>query len=290
MKKTPTKRIIFYISPGHQCSEFVPWLINNSPEVTHESQWRYPQDWTRYESSWGVGYEPMESQWIMTGHNYGLTEKDEKLRSLRMRYKKLRQECHTFDPEWMSNYLEFIDQGTVCLFFNIDNPMHYEEWVTVCREWFSENRPEYKIEFYGHVMNLKNVLYPSLYFLKEGYIFDEKGITRDKYVTDVTVQRRVQDILEHKVIGRCAELMNTYIKLNFNYVFQLRYIEDRELCKRYLNSVITLPENFDDLYDFYYKFNPIDSKVDILTRTILNRFDSDCHVPVFDLSTLQVRN
>ena len=48
------QKIIIYICPGHQLSEFVPWLINHSPEIDHG--YTFTDDsWTHYDSSFGIG-------------------------------------------------------------------------------------------------------------------------------------------------------------------------------------------------------------------------------------------
>ena len=63
-----TRKIIIYLCPGHQHSEFVPWLLNHSPDCDHGFTFdledgREFDRWTEYTSSYGQGWEPKESHW-----------------------------------------------------------------------------------------------------------------------------------------------------------------------------------------------------------------------------------
>ncbi|MDA9302527.1 hypothetical protein N8072_01460 [bacterium] len=244
-------KLIIYLSPGHQCTEFVPWLINNSPDMDHGQECLFPDDWTEYQSSYGQGWEPMDSQWTFDNDS-----------DLRMQYKQIRMQ-KKFSPEFMNDYVNHRD-GNGCIFFNVASPTDYKQWVSDCRSWFADNFPDTEIKFAGHVMDLFAIKHPSLFFIKEGYILDEDGYYRDRLVEHSSI---VFSYLQRKVNARFTVLHDIYKDCNFDYIFDLSDIEDVDKCRDMLYSIVTLPENFDELHAQYFKLNPIDPEVESMIES-----------------------
>lgn len=252
------KKLIIYISPGHQCTEFVPWLINNSPDMSHTQSWNFPDDWTEYTSSWGEGWEPMDSQWTFDNDD-----------PLRLEYKQVRASA-TFNPEFMKKYAEQ-GTGTHCIFFNVSNPKDYKKWTDQCREWFNTNSPDTELVFAGHTMDLSEIKKPSLYFIKEGYILDEiSEMARDRILAGHTSV--LGPYLQRKITARYNDLLAIYKECNFDYIFELTDIEDIDKCRELVYSIVTLPELFDCLHTQYFEHNQIDPEVESIIKEKINGF------------------
>lgn len=272
------KKLILYLSPGHQCSEYVPWLINHSPDMTHGQTYDANEFGTLYESSWGTGWEPLESQWTLnnkqlfdTRETPDNTKEHRIWRKLYALYKHNRHASDSFPDEFFSLfcYLWKEDNGTRCLFFNVSSPLDYEKWLTECREWFEKNHPEITIVLVGHTMNLSELQYPSVYFLKEGYVFDEHNMFRQDFVSSDIDDGTMQKTLRSKIIGRNQELSNIYKSLSFDFVFSLTDLEDRNNLIDILSQIVTVPKNINELTDFYWDRNPIDNEVDEKMKKML---------------------
>lgn len=265
------KRLIIYISPGHQCSEYIPWLINHSPDVTHGRTYDATVFSTEYSSSWGSGFEPLESQWTLCIENNPSEDKEiaKDKALLYSMYKKFRLH-NEFVGEFFEKYMKYWnDDGNRCLFFNIRSPDDYEEWVSRCRDWFAATHPEVSLLFAGHTMDLLNVQYPSIYFLKEGYVLDEHEHTREWTLTSPASHSVIKQLFKQKVLGRFNVLDELYKKLDFDFVFGLSDLEDRSKLKRCLSRIIRLPDNIDELADYYWSRNPIDQEVDTFIKKII---------------------
>lgn len=245
-------KLILYIAPGHQCTELMPWLINHSPDIQHGRVCTFDSDWTEYQSSWGHGWEPMDSQWTIQNPK------------LRMAYKQARMNG-SFDSEFMDSYVTS-NTGVRCLFFNIPDFKKYTNWITPCREWFAEHYPQTQLVFVGHTQHLETVWDPSLFFVKEGYILDELDTTFDSILKNSS---KLAHIINVKVKSRFHELNQYYKQLNFDHVFDVSNIQDINRCRDLIASVVTIPENFDELHNRYFELNPGNPPARIILKNIM---------------------
>ena len=61
---------------------------------------------------------------------------------------------------------------------------------------------------------------------------------------------------------RYTELINIYKECNFDHVWTFDDIVEKESCKALISSVVTLPNDFDKLFDKYMFLNPPDVQLD----------------------------
>ena len=264
------KKLILYISPGHQCSEFVPWLINNSVDCGHAQTCEFDADWTEYTSSWGQGYEPMDSQWTFPEDKPQPGLVNTYYQDLRFDYKAIRPKGE-FDPEWFKRFIRSYKSGTRCLFFNLDKPKVYAGWVTACREWFAENHPDVQLVFAGHTMNILTMENPSRYFIKEGYILDDQGYTRESVFADARAEGFLQVMLTQKHHARYTDLTEIYEQLEFDHVFDLNNILEWHECHEEISKIVAVPDNFIELFNRYMELNPVDQELDDKIKGILSK-------------------
>lgn len=290
-----TRKIIIYLCPGHQHSEFVPWLLNHSPDCDHGYAFENTPDrtfdlWTAYDSSYGQGYEPKESHWHLSDN-------------LSYLYKTTRHQPN-FPVEFFEKYVPTL-KGTETLYFNIPTDA-YLKWVTSCRDWFETNHNSIDLKFVGHLFPIYDAVHPSRYFIKEGYILDEKFVTKDKFglenlnsVAELKQRRpkdfqpdrtetkyykqiqwlRLQDYVSTKNKARCEDLAEIYSSAGFNTVFNINeLLSDPTIIKK----VCSLPTNLEDLVKVYLDKNPpdieLDSTIKQLFKTNSNhhyRYNSD---------------
>ncbi len=261
-------RLIIYTCPGHQFSEFVPWLINNSPDVTHGQQWNENSIWTPYESSFGEGWEPAESQWTIA---------DDMLRGT---YKKVARDMKsTFPENWFRLFMQkCVDTDVRCIFVN-NAPQNIPTWTAQCRLWFAENHPTVDVEFAGHTLDLRGLANPSLYFIKEGYIFDddgyvyddhnEEGAVLDYIAKNLTGAPNIKARIKNKHAGRQTELLKMYKYSKFEYVTDTNTIVDNQCLYEHIAEIITPPNNYDDLVADYWSRNKPNDRLDDYLRTLL---------------------
>ncbi len=275
------------MSPGHQHSEFVPWLLNHSPDCTHgysfdSEDGREFDRWTEYSSSYGQGWEPKESHWHLDD-------------SITYLYKQSRHQPK-FPVDFFEQYTSFLT-GTEILYFNIP-VSSYIEWVKTCREWFATHHHDVTLLFAGHTMNIYAMKNPSRFFIKEGYIIDKEFVTRENFTiprdntvpelkqrrpTDFQPDRtktkhynkiqwlRLKDYVKTKHDSRCDNLMKVYNEAGFDIINSINDIINDPTILKY---TVRLPKNIDNLIKMYFDKNPPDLELDIVVKELLN-FESN---------------
>tara|TARA_B100000073_G_scaffold326880_1_gene311990 strand:- start:2471 stop:3256 length:786 start_codon:yes stop_codon:yes gene_type:complete len=257
------QKIILYICPGHQLSEFVPWLINHSPEMDHGCT--FADDWTHYESSYGIGKEPIESHWCLPS-NYTRTYKDH-----------VRGSAEFPADHFATLFNLWGDKtGTKCVFLNLMFE-NYKHWVQGCRAWFTKYHPDINLIVVGHTMYLQHMINPSRFFIKEGYILDDElELKRDTWTLD-----NWNDPLEvfqgrvtlRKNYARGQELTNLYTEAGFDAVWGIEDIQEPDSCKKLISTLVEPPTNFDELYQTYMDLNPPDIELDNIIKSYLYTLD-----------------
>ena len=277
-----TQKIIIYLCPGHQHSEFVPWLLNHSPDCDHGFTFdledgREFDRWTEYTSSYGQGWEPKESHWHL--HD-----------DISYDYKQSRHQPN-FPSSFFSKYVNLL-KGVETLYFNIPVPA-YEKWVTDCRQWFL-SYSDIELVFAGHYMNLNELSHPSLYFIKEGYILDKEFTTRQnvkKSTTDTVPELRsrrpadfqpdrtktkhykhiqwlrLKDFVETKNKARNEDLQAIYKKLEFDRVWNINDIlnDTSIIFHDFIRPPALIP-----LTKQYLEYNLPDYELDVIVKELLN--------------------
>ena len=246
------QKIIIYICPGHQLSEFVPWLINHSPEIDHG--YTFTDDsWTHYDSSFGEGWEPIESHWNLPT-NYTI------------QYKNAR--CSSQFPTKFFTQLFDIwkleeKEGTKCIFFNL-MPDNYIQWTSKLKEWFRINHSDKKLILAGHTLYIDKMTNPSRFFIKEGYITDElRGLKNELSLF------KISKLVKEKNKARGDDLSELYKQCGFDIVWSIEDIQDITQCKHMISTLVEPPTNFNDLYKQYMDLNPPDIELDKLIKSVL---------------------
>ena len=248
------QKIIIYICPGHQLSEFVPWLINHSPEVDHGYTMQ-DDDWTHYDSSFGKGYEPIESHWNLP-------------QSLTVEYKRKARASATFPSDFFTSLFDKWQlkqqTGTKCIFFNL-MPDTYVQWTKECKEWFNTNHNDKKLILVGHTLYIDKMINPSRFFIKEGYITDN-SVARNNINDNM---QGISLIIKRKNKARGDDLSNLYKQCGFDIVWNIEDIQDITRCKHMISTLVEPPTNFNDLYKQYMDLNPPDIELDNLIKSVL---------------------
>jgi len=257
------QKIILYICPGHQLSEFVPWLINHSPEMDHGKT--FSNDWTDYESSYGFGKEPIESHWSLPS-SYTRTYK----RHVRFSAEFPAEHFETLFDIWEDR------TGTKCIFLNLQFE-NYKSWVTDCRNWFDQYHPDVDLIIIGHTQHLQQMINPSRFFIKEGYILDEEGYQRDTWnreamETDQVVELKQKALVQNYNRARGEQLANYYAEAEFDAIWSIEDIQQLDRCKHVISTVVEPPDNFDELYQTYMDLNPPDLELDTILREYMNKW------------------
>ena len=239
-------KIIIYICPGHQLSEFVPWLINHSPEMDHNRIFEN-KHWTHYKSSYGEGYEPIESHWTLP---------DGKLTRL---YQTIGRSSSNFPVELFDTLLEYwIERkqfGTKCLYFNL-MPDDYTIWTNECKTWFAKHDIDFVLA--GHTLYIDKMENPSRFFIKEGYIIDANLCTRDAF-DDV-------QFIKRKTHARGNRLFELYQTCKFDVVWNIEQIQNINSCREMIATLVEPPNNFNELYQQYMQVNPPDVELDTFIK------------------------
>lgn len=242
--------------PGHQFSEFVPWLINNSSNMTHGQT--FDNLWTDYTSSYGEGWEPIESHWTIANNR------------LRGTYKKVARIMQPdFPSKWFELYMKTLTADDVrCVYVN-NSSQNIPLWTQQCRAWFTEHYPDCKLEFAGHKLDLLNLPNPSLYFIKEGYILDDKSEAGSIDLSAPNLDHQFVSKINAKHEGRGSKLQEAYDLAEFEYVTDTNTIVDKQSLFEHIAKIVTPPNNYDDLVNDYWSRNQPNSKLDDYLRTLL---------------------
>ncbi len=250
MFETEKIKLIVYMCPGHQASEFPPWLINHSSDCGHGCM--FMDKWTHYESDFGIGKEPIESHWILPDDQSTI-------------YKDCRMNG-SFTTEFLDTAMNnWRTGGTFCLFFN-HHPHEYNAFVNDFRKW-KEMYDNVELLFIGHTFDIFTAKNPSRYFIKEGYIINQQNSGRDTFFNSLHIHHKGQDQSWQNYFSkihevRYTELINIYKECNFDHVWTFDDIVEKESCKALISSVVTLPNDFDKLFDKYMFLNPPDVQLD----------------------------
>jgi hypothetical protein len=225
--------------------------------MSHNQTDEFPVDWTEYDSSYGIGWEPMESQWTFNGQP-----------DVRINYKKQARMSSEFPVNWMTQYMETVDFQTACVFFNLSNPDIYQKWTSDCREWFAKNHSDVQLVFVGHVMYLETLKHPSRYSIKEGYILDttEYNLSRENLSGH---KQNFQIWLKTKQQARGTNLYEVYKQSKFDYVFNLSELEHLDGCRQAIGKLVSVPDNLEELFNRYMELNKPDTELDELLFKIM---------------------
>lgn len=233
------QKLILYLCQGHICSEYTPWLINHTKQVTHNQTFDMQEDWTEYSSSFGHAWEPRESHWTLDD-------------LARRHYKQCRSDI--FDNRFFDQLLNTPDaSGTRCVYFNLQ--VHqYHNWVQDCKRYFFKHHPFTKLVLCGQAIDLQKMRHPSMRFLKEGIYLK---VTRDQLLSDP----RIAQAVIGKQINASRSILNRYKELEFDHVFFTHEILENP---RYVMKKLGLDvdDNFDDLVEAYKQRNPPDLELD----------------------------
>ena len=248
------QKIIIYICPGHQLSEFVPWLINHSPEMDHGYE-QLEDDWTHYDSSFGEGWEPIESHWNLS-------------MKFTLEYKNKARASDSFPTEFFEDLFNYWKEedlnGTKCIFFNL-MPENYVQWTKELKEWFNTNHNDKKLILVGHTLYIDKMINPSRFFIKEGYITDN-SVARNNINDNM---QGISLIIKRKNKARGDDLSNLYKQCGFDIVWNIEDIQDITRCKHMISTLVEPPTNFNDLYKQYMDLNPPDIELDNLIKSVL---------------------